>query len=243
MIDQKKEIDLIYVIKKLFDKVKKNVVLFVSIILIFVVIGVVYNTTKKEYFTYSSIAKTSLDKEVFSKFIDDLNIINSKENNIIPKLVRIDVNYNNEESGNKFFNIDLLLNDTTNIEETIYQIKNFLISNGYIKNAFETKKKIILNKIQNYNNEIKKINKIQNLVFESNNSETTIISTNGLSKEKIDFQQEVIDLQKELDSIDVLAIVNSKLYIFKSSKNLIQTSVIFLFLGLFFGLFVILLKK
>jgi len=244
MTEKNNEIDLIEIFSKLLTKIRKYKILFFTVIIVFLVLGIVFNLIKKETYTFSSIATSPINKKVLLKTIEDINIKNDKTN-LIPSLEKATLHFNdiNEtDYDSHFFDIKLILNDTVNFKTTINQITKSLSNIDYIKKFLNTKKDNISSQIENYTNEIKKINSIQNLIFKNNASKTTIISTNGLSESKINFKNKILKLKNEYNQIVSINIINKDSQI-KKNGNIIIDIIKFLVLGITIALIVILIKK
>ncbi len=242
MDNQNNEIDLIEVFAKLLKKIHDNKILFFSIILLFVIIGSMYGYNKKETFTYSTIAMSSIDKEVLKKTINDINKANNT-NLIFKKIDDIDLEYDNSEAGSNYFKVNLILNDTTDIKQTLSDIVIVLNNITYIKEFIDNKKSDINKQINNYSSEIEKINKIQNLIFNDNTTKTAIISTNGMSKEKVEMLNKKSDFEKQLKEVRVINFVDSGYNFVVDNKNIVKSILLFLISGIFLSLIVILIKK
>jgi len=244
MVEKNNEIDLIEVFNKLLSKIRKYKILFFTVIFVFLVLGIVFNLIKKETYTFSSIATSPIDKQILLKSIEDINIKNDKTN-FIPRLKKITLHFNdiNEtDYDSHFFDIKLILKDTVNVKTTINQLKKSLSNIDYINKILNTKKDIISAQIENYTSEVKKINSIQNLIFNNNDSKSTIISTNGLSESKINFKNMILKLKNEYNQIVSINIINKDSSLEKNS-NIIIDIIKFLILGISIAFIVILIKK
>jgi len=243
MVNNNNEIDLIELFSNILKKIKRNLFLFISIITVFVILGIVRYSIQNEMFIYKSVATSSMKKEILSKFINDINSKNNKSIKIIPKLENIEISYNDELIEQDVFKVELMFNDTVGFKETINLLVSELENINYIKQCLESKKQFIQNQINNYTNEINKINKIQDLIFKKENSNTTIISTNGLSKEKIEFQKLKMELEKEYNNIASIKIIINDFNQFETTKNLIVNILLFFILGFVISTVIILFKK
>jgi len=245
MNEKNSEIDLIEVFKILTTKIRGNKILFISIIVIFIVLGFVYNSTKKETYSYTFVATSSINKVLFSQFIDNINNSNLSEKKIIPKIEKINITYKDATENNEmqFFHIEVVVDDTLGLAKTINMLIQLLNENEYINEYLSNKRKIITRRIENYKNEVDKINDIQNNLFKQDKNNSTIISTNGLSDEKILLLDKIISLQNEYEDLTSIHIIKDKYNRIKSTKNRVAIFILFLFLGVSFALIAILFKK
>ena len=242
MDNQNKEIDLIEVFNLIQTKIYKNKFLFVSIVIVFVILGFLYNSSKKETYTLSVYATSSINRIVLDNFINDINIKNSEEKKIIPKLEKVSISYD-ESNDNNVFGVEIVFNDTSNYKNTILQICKVIDDIRYVKSQIDSRKVNIELKIDNYLEEIEKIKKIQDLIFNKNNSQTTIISTNGLSKDKINFLNQIIDLKNKLHKIVSIKILDDDFNIIQENNSTVIRIIKFLILGSFIALIIVVLKK
>ena len=245
MDNQNKEIDLVEVLSVLISKVRNNKILFISIIFVFIILGFVYNSTKKETYSNTFVATSSINNVLLSQFIDNINNSNLSEKKLIPNLEKINIDYQEitESNDMQLFYIEVIVDDTLGVEETIKALKQLLEENEYISDYLQNKKDIIVNKIENYKKEIAKINDIQSMVFKQEGNNSTVISTNGLSNEKILLLDKILYLQNEYKELTSLHVIKDKYNRTKSTKNRIAIFILFLFLGVSFALIAILLKK
>jgi len=242
MDNKNKEIDLIEVFNIIINKIYKNKFLFVSIVIVFVILGFLYNSSKKETYTLSVYATSSINRIVLDNFINDINIKNSEEKKIIPKLEKVSISYD-ESNENNVFEVEVVFNDTLKYKNTILQIYKVLNEVKYVKEYVNGRKESVKLKINNYLEEIEKINKIQDRIFKPNDSKSTIILTNGLSEAKIEFENEMLILTKELQKITVLNVIHNKFDHFTTNDNKLRNIIFFMFLGAFLATLVAFIKK
>ena len=189
------------------------------------------------------MATSSINKVVLLKYIDNINKKNTDDNKIIKKLDRISLNFDEADENQNVFEVILILSDTTNVKQTLSEIIAVLDNISYIKEFVEKEKGSLKLRIETFINEISKIEDIQNLLFEKEGPKNTMISTSGLSKEKVEFKNNKIQLENKLDEITSFRIIPNNYYLFNSNKRLTLTIIIYLFLGFIAGMITIVLKK
>lgn len=242
MKNQDKEIDILTLIAKIVNFIKK----YFLILAIFTVLGVIggilhFYLSKEVYKTKLIASSPVVDNRLVYELLEPLkiHIKNNQNDSVANKL-----NSNSDVVASiHALSFDTTVNRTLIVNLEVFSKENIkVICNGiidflndieYINRQVNYKKKELADYIAIIDNEISKLNNLQDAMLKNAQSASNLSISNTYS-EMLTLVERKRELEKELSGLTSFQIINSNV-VFETSKSIVKSLLVFTFLGAFLG--------
>ena len=242
MKNQDKEIDILTLIAKIVNFIKK----YFLILAIFTVLGVIggilhFYLSKEVYKTKLIASSPVVDNRLVYELLEPLKIhIKNNQNDSVANKLNIS---SDVAASIHTLSFDTTVNRTLIVNLEVYSKENIKsISNGilgflnnieYVNRQVESKKKALKDYITVLDKEIEKLNSLQEAMLKNAQSNSSLVISNTYS-EMLPLFEKKRELETELSGLTSFQIINSNV-VFETSKFIGKSMLIFTFLGVFLG--------
>ncbi|MCK9255214.1 MAG: hypothetical protein M0Q45_06165 [Bacteroidales bacterium] len=241
--NQNKEIDILTLIIKISKFIKKYIIVLVSFTILGIAGGLAHYFFSKEIYKTKFIASSPIvDSRIVYELLEPIKIhISNNSTDSVANKLEISLEHATEIRSVSF---DTTVNNAIIINLEVYSkeniivisdaILNFLNNLEYINKGIDCKKKDLTKYIAVLDNEISKLNDLQEAILKNAQSNSNLSISNTYT-EMLMLYQKKREIEKELAGLSNFKIINKNI-VFITSKSILKSVLIFGFLGGFLGL-------
>lgn len=240
------EIDFLTLIRNFIDFFKRNLKAFIiSFISIFLIVMLEYFVGPKYYNTTLIASSPGINNQIVSELISPIrDFIKTGQYDSVSEKLNVDMNI---VKSVKKFDLDTNINNAVKIKVQIYDkeklddfaisLMNYLNEMPYVKNSIESRRKYLKKILDDINEEIEELNKLQENILKNSALEKASFSYNGnIFNEMLALYDRKILVEDEYNKLQNYRVVSNQVY-FKSNKSLFKSLLISIVLGILVGLF------
>jgi uncharacterized protein YneF (UPF0154 family) len=235
MKNQDKEIDILTLIARIVNFIKKYFLVLVIFTILGVIGGFIHFYCSKEVYKTKLIASSPIvDNRIVYELLEPLKIhIKNNQNDSVANQLNISIEAANDI--HKIVIVNLEVYSKNSINEISDGLINYLNNLDYVKKYITNTKAKLSSFLNDLNHEIDKLAKLQQAVLNNvENNSNSNLSISNTYNEMLMLYERRNDIENELSRVETFKIVKGNI-VFESSKSIVKSVLIFLFLGMFLG--------
>jgi uncharacterized protein YneF (UPF0154 family) len=244
MKNQDKEIDILTLIARIVNFIKKYFLVLVIFTILGVIGGFIHFYCSKEVYKTKLIASSPIvDNRIVYELLEPLKIhIKNNQNDSVANQLNISIEAANDihkiifdTTVNQAVIVNLEVYSKNSINEISDGLINYLNNLDYVKKYITNTKAKLSSFLNDLNHEIDKLAKLQQAVLNNvENNSNSNLSISNTYNEMLMLYERRNDIENELSRVETFKIVKGNI-VFESSKSIVKSVLIFLFLGMFLG--------
>lgn len=243
MKNQDKEIDILTLIARIVNFIKKYFLVLVIFTILGVIGGFIHFYCSKEVYKTKLIASSPIvDNRIVYELLEPLKIhIKNNQNDSVANKLNINSDVaasihalSFDTTVNRTLIVNLEVFSKENIKVICNGIIDFLNDIEYINRQVNYKKKELTDYIAIIDNEISKLNNLQDAMLKNAQLASNLSISNTYS-EMLTLVERKRELEKELLGLTSFQIINANIVFDTSNKSVIKSLLVFTFLGAFLG--------
>lgn len=243
MKNQDKEIDILTLIARIVNFIKKYFLVLVIFTILGVIGGFIHFYCSKEVYKTKLIASSPIvDNRIVYELLEPLKIhIKNNQNDSVANKLNINSDVvasihalSFDTTVNRTLIVNLEVFSKENIKVICNGIIDFLNDIEYINRQVNYKKKELTDYIAIIDNEISKLNNLQDAMLKNAQLASNLSISNTYS-EMLTLVERKRELEKELSGLTSFQIINANIVFDTSKSSVIKSLLVFTFLGAFLG--------
>lgn len=243
MKNQDKEIDILTLIARIVNFIKKYFLVLVIFTILGVIGGFIHFYCSKEVYKTKLIASSPIfDNRIVYELLEPLKIhIKNNQNDSVANKLNINSDVaasihalSFDTTVNRTLIVNLEVFSKENIKVICNGIIDFLNDIEYINRQVNYKKKELTDYIAIIDNEISKLNNLQDAMLRNAQLASNLSISNTYS-EMLTLVERKRELEKELSGLTSFQIINANIVFDTSKSSVIKSLLVFTFLGAFLG--------
>ena len=243
MKNQDKEIDILTLIARIVNFIKKYFLVLVIFTILGVIGGFIHFYCSKEVYKTKLIASSPIfDNRIVYELLEPLKIhIKNNQNDSVANKLNINSDVATsihalsfDTTVNRTLIVNLEVFSKENIKVICNGIIDFLNDIEYINRQVNYKKKELTDYIAIIDNEISKLNNLQDAMLKNAQLASNLSISNTYS-EMLTLVERKRELEKELSGLTSFQIINANIVFDTSKSSVIKSLLVFTFLGAFLG--------
>jgi len=243
MKNQDKEIDILTLIARIVNFIKKYFLVLVIFTILGVIGGFIHFYCSKEVYKTKLIASSPIvDNRIVYELLEPLKIhIKNNQNDSVANKLNINSDVATsihalsfDTTVNRTLIVNLEVFSKENIKVICNGIIDFLNDIEYINRQVNYKKKELTDYIAIIDNEISKLNNLQDAMLRNAQLASNLSISNTYS-EMLTLVERKRELEKELSGLTSFQIINANIVFDTSKSSVIKSLLVFTFLGAFLG--------